>query len=75
MKELDLFGVPVSANLNFERHNSKTNKVQHHTCVGSYFGGIMSVYMVINFLSWFIMHVSEVETGQHDGLKHIIHHN
>ena len=61
-----MFKRPVADNLNFERHDFKTNKTHHSQMLGSYIGGFLSILTVVFFFVYAGILIAQMESGDID---------
>ena len=75
LKEVDIFKIPVTENLSFERHNYKTNKSKHNHQLGSYIGGLTSIVVMGFLVAYTIILIIQMHSGDIDQLKNTVMSN
>jgi hypothetical protein len=71
-KDIDVFQVPVSENLNFERHDYKKNTSNYKAAIGSYIGGIFSMSAMAFIVAYIIILLTQMMSGDVDQIKNTV---
>jgi len=69
LKDLDIFQVPITDNINFERHDKRSNKFSYSSSIGSYFGGVLTVIWYIAVISYVSVMIAQMQSGAIDQIQ------
>lgn len=67
--------MPVTNNINFERHDYEKRKTTHNNALGSYIGGLFTIAFLAFMLVYIIQLITQMESGDNDQIKNTVMSN